>query len=116
VKIIAVAVVKPSGKLDVLDAEIRPWNPPQSGGDNARRAPGLRPRRGVVAAEQLTGGGLLSAGSKLHHAGPASHRRPSTAHIDSVSPENFSLHNSRNDDGLNTDIFTINVSSVHCSL
>jgi len=110
VKIIAVAVVKPNGKFDVLDVELHPWKPPL-GSRWAR--PGLRPGRGAALTQLLTGAGLLSAGDKQRHDGSGAQRRPSTGQLESKSaPENFALHNSRDDDG-NLDV-NFDLSHVVC--
>jgi len=66
VKIVAIAVVKPNGKLDVVEAGIHPWKPTQTGRN-------CRPSR--LRQRSWTGGGssgaLVASGSRARRVGSA---------------------------------------------
>jgi len=74
VRIVAVATLKPNGKLcNIVDVEIHPWKPTEDGLVDAGRKSGPS-RTGSVASRRLSGGSLVAScnearGAESSHAG-----------------------------------------------
>jgi len=95
VKIIAVAVVKPNGKYDILDVEIHPWKPAKAWRNAGRSR--LKPRTwtDAVSSHHLASGAAVASGSKAVGQGGRE------------SPSNFSQNNSNSrDDGQSNGVYS----------
>lgn len=100
VKIVAIAVVKPSGGYDVVDVEVHQWKPSQGGG-----ARGARRSRGGVKSRSWTGAagttttrssGAMVAAGRARASGQGWNAFGNQRHLEDVEQTN---NNNNREDG-----------------